>query len=380
MRHLLIVIMAMVVLTLTGTMTFAHKASDSYLRLTVEDTTMTGEWDMALRDLEYAIGLDSDTNGLLTWREIQAQQESITEYGLSRLNISSQGEPCWTQATDHLIDHHTDGAYAVMRFSITCPQTISTVDIDYRFLFDLDPLHRGLLSLRQDGKNSTAVLSPDEPTVHFDLKTSSKWRAIQHFWREGIWHIWIGVDHILFLISLLLPAVLWWQNGQWNPKESFQAALLEVLKIVTAFTIAHSITLSLAALGMISLPSRWVESIIAASVLLAALHNIFPIIHKRLWIVTFLFGLIHGLGFASVLIDLGLPSESLAFALAGFNLGVEFGQVAIIIVLIPLAYILRHTWAYQRLVLKAGSLTIALIASIWLMERSLDLNITSGVW
>jgi len=136
-----------------------------------------------------------------------------------------------------------------------------------------------------------------------------------------VWHIWIGFDHILFLLSLLLPAVLAFGGGRWQAVERFAPAFWDVFKIVTSFTVAHSITLSLAALGVISLPSRLVESAIATSVVLAALNNVFPLVHGRRWMVAFFFGLVHGFGFASVLRDLGLPQNALLIALVGFNLG-----------------------------------------------------------
>jgi hypothetical protein len=152
-------------------------------------------------------------------------------------------------------------------------------------------------------------------------------------------------------------------------------AFWEIFKIVTAFTLAHSITLSLAVLGFVSLPTHWVESIIAASILIAALHNLYPVIHSRLWIMTFICGLVHGLGFASVLIDFGLPGKSLALALAGFNMGVEIGQIVIVGVFTPLAFLLRRSWFYQRFILDFGSLVIAFVALIWLIERSMDLDL-----
>ncbi len=193
--------------------------------------------------------------------------------------------------------------------------------------------------------------------------------------REGVWHIWIGYDHILFLLSLLLPAVLRREAGHWQAIAGFSPALWEACKIVTSFTVDHSITLSLAVLGIVSLPSRLVESAIAASVVLVALNNLYPILRAHLWWVAFAFGLVHGLGFASVLIDLGLPGGALLTALVGFNLGVEVGQVVIVGVFLPLAFWMRHSWFYQRLVLGFGSLLIALVASVWLLERSLDLNL-----
>jgi HupE / UreJ protein len=148
-----------------------------------------------------------------------------------------------------------------------------------------------------------------------------------------------------------------------------------VFKIVTSFTVAHSITLSLATLGVVELPSRWVESAIAASVALAALNNIFPVVHGRRWVVAFGFGLVHGFGFASVLSDLGLPRETLLLALVGFNIGVECGQLAIVAAFLPLAFGLRRTWLYQKLIFVVGSLVTAVIAFTWLSERVLDFKV-----
>lgn len=366
-------------LILFSELAFAHKESDSYLRFKVDGETIYGQWDIALRDLDYAIGLDGDSDGQITWGELRKKHQAISKYVLSRIQLSGNGSICQSGPVNQLVDHHTDGAYTVLNFSAVCPEVIRTFEINYSLLFDLDPLHRGLLQVDFNGKVQTGVLSPEQQTLSLDLKHSANWNEFLQFVKEGVWHIWVGYDHILFLLSLLLPAVLCWQSGRWQPQKSFRVTLWEVLKIVTAFTLAHSITLSLAVLGLVSLPSQWVESVIAASVLIAALHNLYPIIHTRLWIMTFIFGLVHGLGFASVLIDLGLPSKSLALALAGFNLGVEIGQVIIVSVFIPMAFLIRHSWSYQRLVLNFGSIAIALVALVWLVERSLDMNLGIGV-
>ncbi len=167
------------------------------------------------------------------------------------------------------------------------------------------------------------------------------------------------------------------RDGRWRAVATFRRAFLEVFGIVTAFTLAHSVTLSLAVFGFITLPSRLIESTIAASVVVAALNNIYPLIEKRLWIVAFAFGLVHGLGFANVLTDLALPKPALAVSLVSFNLGVEAGQLAIVATFLPLAYLSRRSWLYFRLALGAGSLCIAAIASVWLIERSLDVSILS---
>jgi hypothetical protein len=354
---------------------YAHKPSDSYLTLKVNENTIDGQWDIALRDLELAIGLDQDGNGELTWNEVRSKHDDIAAYSLSRLNLSAGQSQCAARATEHLIDHHTDGAYAVLRFSAECPQTIDDLAVHYNLLFDLDPQHKGLLKLQTSEHTSTAIFSPERNRQQFDALKAGRFEQFIEYLKHGVWHIWIGFDHILFLISLLLPAVLVLSNKKWQSSESFKASFIDVLKIVTAFTIAHSITLSMAALGLVQLPSRWVESAIAASVIIAALNNLFPVLHRGRWIAAFVFGLIHGFGFASVLADLGLPQSALVLALVGFNVGVELGQIAIVAVFLPAAYALRRTSAYRYVMLNGGSIVIVLIASVWLVERAFDVGI-----
>jgi hypothetical protein len=263
----------------------------------------------------------------------------------------------------------------VLNLRAACPRAPSKLALNYTLFAELDPQHRGLLNLSAGGATRSAVLGPQAPTQQFDLKATDKLSQFIDYGREGVWHIWIGFDHVLFLLSLLLPAVLIWRERRWQPAPSFRAAFWDVVKIVTAFTVAHSITLSLATLGVVSLPSRWVESAIAASVVLAALNNVVPLVHGRRWVVAFGFGLIHGFGFASVLSDLGLPGDALLLALVGFNLGVEAGQLAIVIVFLPLAHALRHTLLYRRVVFAGGSLAIVALAGVWLAERVFNLEL-----
>jgi hypothetical protein len=167
----------------------------------------------------------------------------------------------------------------------------------------------------------------------------------------------------LFLIALLLPAVFRRDANEWISVERFSPAVMNVFKIVTAFTVAHSITLSLAALEVVTLPSQWVESAIAGSVILAATNNLYPWFKDKGWIIAFGFGLIHGFGFANVLGELGLSRSTLAVALVGFNIGVEIGQLAIVAVFLPMAFLFRQGWFYRVLIFKAGSVAVILIAS-----------------
>ena len=205
------------------------------------------------------------------------------------------------------------------------------------------------------------------------MKSQDAWQTLRQYLLDGVWHIWIGYDHILFLLALLLPAVLVHRGQRWEGVGRLGPAVTEVVKVVTAFTLAHSITLSLAALEVISLPSRLVESAIAASVVLAALNNLRGTIDRRRWVLAFMFGLIHGFGFASVLTDLGLPQGALVLALVGFNVGVEIGQLAIVAVFLPVAFALRSTVFYRVGVLKLGSILVALLAAWWFVQRAFDL-------
>ena len=356
----------------------AHKPSDSYLTLRVDGAEINGQWDIALRDLDLALGLDSNQDGAITWGEVRSRRAEIAAYALSRLSLTADGDACPATATGQLlIDRHSDGAYAVLHFTARCPRIAEELQATYRLLFDLDPQHRGLLQLDCGGQVRTAIFAPDAPTQNLALAAPNRLRQLAEYLSLGVRHIWIGFDHILFLLSLLLPAVLVRQGMGWQPASGLGPAFWDVLKVVTAFTAAHSITLTVAALGVVTPPSRWVESAIAVSVALAALNNIYPLVSERRWVLAFVFGLVHGFGFASVLADLGLPRGALLTALVAFNLGVELGQLAIVALFLPLAWWLRDSWMYRRLALYAGSAAVAMLAIAWLLERALDLSLIS---
>jgi hypothetical protein len=353
----------------------AHKASDSYLNLSVEGARIEGRWDIALRDLELAVGLDTDGNGELTWDEVRSRHAAIAAYALTHLKLSSDGAACPLQVTQQLVDSHTDGAYTVLMLRGACSAPVETLTVGYTLLAELDPQHRGLLALRHADKASSAILGPDNPQLALRLTEDSRWRQFSEYVWQGVWHIWIGFDHILFLLSLLLPAVLLYRDRQWVGRDSLRSAAIDTLRVVTAFTLAHSLTLSLAALGVVALPSRLVESVIAASVIVAALNNLRPLYQRGRVLFAFGFGLLHGFGFASVLADLGLPQGALLVSLVGFNVGVELGQLAIVAVFLPLAWWLRNGLFYRRLLMLGGSAAIAALAAVWLLERALDLQL-----
>jgi hypothetical protein len=362
---------------------FAHNPSKSYLSLTLETNTLSGQWDVPLRDLQAVVPLDPDTNGLISWEKLQAHYAAITSYAFARLNMKVDGRAAKLRVTeaDPAVEEFADGPYLEIPFVVetgssnAADKTPATIEINYQLFFDVNSLHRGLLRLEADGKTQSAVFAPDHADQTFELTRANRLAQFLMFVREGIWHIWTGYDHILFLIALLLSAVLRRENGRWVGVTAFKPAILNVLKIVTAFTLAHSLTLSLAALGLVKIPSRITESAIAASVVLAALNNLKPMITRREWMIAFAFGLIHGFGFATALGDLGLVHGALAVTLVGFNLGVEIGQLAIVAIFLPIAFALRRTWFYQVPLLRVGSGIIILVAGTWFAERVFDFKV-----
>ena len=374
MKRFLLLVVALVLQTAA----WAHKPSDSYLtlRAATGSNDIAVRWDIALRDLDYVLQLDRNGNGEISWGEVRLRSDDITRLATSRLQLSSADKDCaWATAAPLMLDKHSDGTYAVLSLSAQCPSLTGALKARYSLLFDVDPTHRGLVQWIAPGSTEAQALvfGNESGEQSLALQPAGAWETLRQYMLDGVWHIWIGYDHILFLLALLLPSVLVRQAGQWAPAPRIGGAAKEVIKVVTAFTLAHSITLSLAALGLISLPSRLVESAIAASVVVAALSNLFGAVESKRWMMAFAFGLLHGFGFASVLADLGLPKNALVLALVGFNVGVELGQLTIVAVFLPLAFSLRGTAFYRVGVLKGGSLIVALLATWWLVQRAFAL-------
>jgi hypothetical protein len=365
----------------------AHKASDAYLTLSVDGHHIEQRLDIALRDLDRELVLDTNNDGALQWGEVRTRWAAIEALADAGLRIQADGQDCTRQQRGPAqLDSHSDGRHVVLTQQWLCAAPVQSLSLDYRLFARSDATHRGVVRVVSTPPGDatpltrTAVLVPGAPPQTLSLQGAdsgpSSWLG---FVAEGIHHILIGYDHILFLLALLLPSVMVRTPQGWVGAPALKPVLLDVLRIVTAFTVAHSITLALAVLDIVNPPSRWVESIIAASVVLAALNNLWPTVQHRRWLITGSFGLVHGFGFAGALKDLGLGAGSLAGPLVGFNLGVEIGQLAIVALFIPVAWALRPTAAYRQAALGFGSLAIGALALVWLAERALDLQLTMWI-
>jgi len=349
-----------------------HQPGLSYLNVTVAEAGLTGRLDMSLRDLELAVGLDTDRNGSVTYEELLGRQPAIAGYVAKNLTFQADRQPAPLQVTGHQVAADQDGVYAVVEFQVNCPRPPHALEIDCRLFMENDPQHRCLMQLEYQGEPRMAVFRSGDSAQRFTLAHFTRWERFRDFTVEGIHHIWTGYEHLLFVIVLLLPAVLRPEAGEWKAVDRFKPAFVNVFKIVTAFTVAHSITLSLATFKLVSMPTKWVDLAIDASVALAALNNLWPRFRDRGWLLAFGFGLVHGFGFASALSVLELAPGTLALALVSFNVGVEAGQMAVVAAFLPLAFRLRGTPFYRRFVLEAGSACVAWLALIWMSERLLS--------
>jgi hypothetical protein len=355
----------LMLLSLWSGLASAHALSTATVDITRNDEgAVRVEVDVALRDLALTLPLDADRDESVTWGEMQAQRAALFDFVQRGVGVADARGACALRPTLLAVRDYDDGAYAAIVLRGACGD--GALRVDYDLLFARDPQHRALVTLRDGATTGSAILRGDARHATLGRAAASPFLA---FVREGVHHILIGTDHLAFLLCLLLPASLVRRDGAWLAAASLGASLRPVLGIVTAFTLAHSLTLSLAALGWVTPASRWVEAAIAASVLLAALNNVRPVDERRTWLVAFAFGLVHGFGFAGALGELGLPTQARFAALVGFNAGVELGQLAAVAAVMPLLFALRRRAMYSRVVMPLASLAIAGVAAMWCWQR-----------
>lgn len=353
----------------------AHSLSDSFLNLQLENNLVQGHWLIAVKDIELAVGLDVNADARISWGEILQQRQLVETHLLSRLQVSMAGQSCAISSGDFMLEPLSAGMYLHVPLTARCDNA-GALEVAYSFLFDLDSAHRGIMNVQSGSESAIRVFSPQNPVHTMDSGSVSALENLWVFLVEGVWHIWIGLDHILFLCALLVPIVLA-RSQSVGGKTSINHIFVEILKVVTAFTVAHSITLILATLEIVVLPARLIESVIALSVAVSGLNILWPIFRGHTWKFAFAFGLIHGFGFANVLGDLSLPTHLFVSSLLSFNVGVEIGQLAIVLVLVPLLLLLGRASRTRILTLTATGVVITGFGLLWLAERSLDVSIAT---
>jgi hypothetical protein len=352
---------------------WAHSSSTSYVTIVASGHDARLQWSIALRDLDTAIGLDANDDGDITWGELRARQSEMDAYALSRLHLSTGGGDCIAGPVEHLADLLGDGGYAVLRTTLRCPVAIAGLDVRYGALFEIDPNHRALLNVTVEGVPHTGIASPSEPIAHFDA-SGGQFTLVRQFFQGGIEHLLAGADHVLFIVMLLAPLLL-------RPRPAAEGPvprLAEIVTLLTAFTVAHGLALTLAVLGLAHVFTAAAELGVAATILVTAVDNIVPFLPRQRGLLAFGFGLIHGLGVAGGLGPLHLPAASLALALLSFSLGLEAAQIGIALAASPIAHVLRATPAVSHRMLPVLSGGVALLAVLWIGEGAQRLAATSA--
>jgi hypothetical protein len=391
---------------------YAHATSTSYL---VAQAGQRGEvnvtWDVAVADVHWALSLDADGDGNITWSEIEARRADIAALAQSHLSIARGAnthaptttygpETCPTRLTDLAITSHAGEPHLSLAFLATCtpaplartfgrardasgtrstqsaaaralqatnataapasragaPIPDAPLAITANLFFDKDATQRTLIDVSTANGQFTSVLSPANPTWS-EPKAASALTTFTTFTIQGLWHVWIGYDHLAFLLLLILPGVL---------REKPAA---DLLRVVTAFTVAHSITLALAATETVRIPVRPIEIAIALSIIVAGLLNLFPKAEKARLALAFGFGLIHGFGFANALAELGTHGARLIPTLAGFNVGVELAQISLVALVLPILLHARNSMFYAWRFMPAASLGAAMAGAVWVAAR-----------
>jgi hydrogenase/urease accessory protein HupE len=330
----------------------AHTISLTYAEVRVDERQVVWSLKLPIPELDLLLGLDENHDGQVDASEISRSENKVRQYVLSKLGVLNDGREVpgaigglrlWRDPEGH--------PFVQMEAVFPAPAAgFGKITLRCDMLRDVVASHQTLAKITAGGETLDFVFQNGRS---FEVSANpSTLQTVLQFVRMGILHIFTGYDHIAFLLGVVLIG------------GSFKT----ILKVVTSFTVAHSITLALAAFRVVELPSRLVESGIALSIIYIALENLFFDKFDRRWIVTFFFGLVHGFGFASALQEVHLSRHLLATALFSFNLGVEIGQLCIVAALLPgLLYISRLQ--FNTVIVKGCSAVIFVLGSFWLWQR-----------
>jgi HupE / UreJ protein len=354
---------ALAALSMLGSATAqAHTGGSSFMSISqISDSRFQLQVDIDLRDVSQAVLLDRNGDASLTWGEVLQGRAGIEALLALRTAFSAGGQPCRIQQQDDwLLAAHGEGDFLRVKQQLDCSSSHLAID-DSRW-FAVDPLHRSLLEYRPMGAApSTAILTADTPGWQAGIGRAA---TVRRFAVQGMHHLFTGYDHLAFLGVLLVGL---WRRGRDGSRLAPRAVLGAALRVITAFTVAHSLTLALAAMNILRVPSGPVEATIAASVVVAALLNLSRRGVGHGWKIAFAFGLVHGLGFASALAELVGRVDFLG--LAAFNVGIELAQLVIAAAVLPLLWWLFRRQAGERLGIPVASLAIAALAAVWLFQR-----------
>jgi hypothetical protein len=381
-------VLIIIVLTCWTENSFSHPMPNSLVLLNIHEKYISGEIQLPLGELQSAIGMGVNDNseGL-----IERLGDSLKIYLLTHIRPKTFDGKYWKVTLGNMkmveIKSQLSGDYKELdvEFSMTPPPfyDLRNFYFDYDVILHQVASHKILVSIKQDWRQGiisedatyqeVGVISLDIPTgkifpFQISLQQGSSWKGFNNMVSLGIRHIADGTDHILFLLTLLLPAMLLVENKQWGKFSSNKSSLINLLKIVTAFTIGHSLTLLLGTIQWLNFPSKPIEIFIAITILISAFHAFRPIYPKKEVLIAGSFGLIHGLAFAKTLTNLQLSAKQLIMSIFGFNVGIELMQLFIILLVFPILLLLSKT-SYYKLIRQTGAIIMMILALVWMIER-----------
>lgn len=357
----------------------AHQFSTAHAKLEPAGTNQyQGYLALSLQDVQQALSIDPNNDGKLLWHEVINSMPNIEGYLTSNftiwhkpLNPEDTAVTCqinWSKAP--VLSELYGETLLQIPLTAICPVQASSVEqlsLQYSAFFNRLNDHKLLLTWSFNQSETYFIVDDAKQITSLPFVTSSVLDTILFYLYQGVIHIWLGLDHVLFVFALILPfAWLRFRQGRFSGTKSL--VLKDLLVLITSFTLAHSITLTLTALNVLSIPSQWAEIGIAISVAFTAI-NIITHWVKQLGFITFLFGLLHGMGFAGALSELGLSQTYKISSIVAFNIGVEIGQVAIIFLLYPLLTRLRKTQVLQYRLVPILAVLIAIMGGYWIVER-----------
>lgn len=364
----------------------AHPMPNSLIALDIQEHQITAELQLPLMELELAFGKTLSVNAASA---IATNKKVLQTYLLQHITPTTKDGKAWNVVIETIELQTTEnalhGAYQELRVVVrmTPPEGFSTRDCIFRYDVILHQVvtHSALISIRQDWDAGIIDDNPVEVgVIAWDIRTNtlsplvlnqekgSLWQGCLRMLRLGMRHIAEGTDHLLFLLVLLLPSPLLLRGKEWGDFGGIKYSLMKVLIIVTSFTIGHSLTLIIGALGWVLLSSQPIEVVIALSIVVSAAHAIRPLFAKKEAFIAAGFGLVHGLAFASVLLNLHLSASRTALSILGFNVGIELMQLWVITGIMPLLIVCsRFRW--YRVLRVTGAVVAGVVAIAWATER-----------
>jgi hypothetical protein len=349
---------------------FAHSTSTSYLLIDAprEDGPVEVRWDLAMHDIVWNVLIDQDYDGVVTWQEVLDSRARYIEPALlGQLSLQRGDAPCTLRVSDVALAERAGMNHLSVLFAASCARP-GRLEVGGPLFLSGDAAQRVLLSLTRGTTQLAGVIGAENPGW-LEPERPSAWASFARFVGEGAWHVLIGYDHIAFVLLLLLPSVLRSVEGRWQGATRLGEVTRDIVTIVTAFTIAHSTTLALAVTGTVHLPTQPIELAIAASIAVAAGINLLPRLSRLRLPLAFGFGFVHGFGFANALGEIDAGGTTLLPLLAGFNIGVEIAQLAIVALVLPLIYLARGTRWYATGVMPLGSCALGAAGVVWLLQR-----------